>query len=284
MLCFPNSKINIGLRITDKRTDGYHNIETAFYPVQLLDALEIISSIDTETSSAAVFTHSGTIIDGEEKDNLCMKAVQLLKNDFPAIPSLKIHLHKTIPMGAGLGGGSADAAFTLIALNEKYSLNLSNDQLFGYALKLGSDCPFFILNKPCIATGRGEILQPLNLLLSGYQLVLVNPGIHINTQWAFSQLNLEEADRRFKEISNPSIQSMLAQPISNWKDGLMNEFEKPIFKKYPAIKAIKETFYENGALFASMSGSGSSVYGIFENSFHHNFDFPENYLFRAIPL
>jgi len=283
MLFFPNCKINLGLIITGKRADGYHNLETIFYPVQLNDALEIIHSSSNVESPTTIFTHSGITIAGEEKDNLCIKAYYLLKKDFPQIPPVKIHLHKAIPMGAGLGGGSADAAFTLIALNEKYSLNLSFDQLLGYALELGSDCPFFIYNKPCLATGRGEKLQPVDLALAGYLLVLVNPQIHVNTQWAFSQLNIDFNQTADKN-SGKTLRTIISQPISDWRDELVNDFERPVFQKYPVIKAIKETFYAKGALFASMSGSGSSVYGIFEKNTFNSFDFPENYLLRSILL
>ncbi len=284
MLFFPNCKINIGLKITGKRADGYHNIETLFYPVPLKDAMEIIHFPGPGNSSDLLFSHSGATIDGEEKDNLCIKAYYLLKKDFPLLPAIKIHLHKSIPMGAGLGGGSADAAFTLVALNDKFSLNLSDNQLLAYALQLGSDCPFFILNKPCIASGRGEILQPVDILLTGFQLVLANPGIHINTKWAFSQLNEDIAWKQNDNVSPHSLQSIIAQPVSYWKDKLVNDFEKPIFKKYPQVKIIKDTFYQKGALYAAMSGSGSSVYGIFESNSQHSFHFPDNYLLQTISL
>ena len=185
MVVFPNCKINIGLRILDKRPDGFHNLETIFYPIPLKDSLEIIR--DTSPQQEIIFSQSGNQIDGVPADNLCIKAYRLLKKDFPQLPAIQMHLHKAIPLGAGLGGGSADAAFAIKLLNEKFQLNLSPDQLISYSLQLGSDCPFFIINKPCYATGRGEIMQPLTISLSGYQLVLVNPGIHVNTSWAFSQ-------------------------------------------------------------------------------------------------
>lgn len=284
MLVFPNCKINLGLIITGKREDGYHDIDTIFYPVQLNDALEIIHSTGAGQSDETVFTHSGAHMDGEEKDNLCLKTYHLLKKDFPHLPAVQIHLHKAIPMGAGLGGGSADAAFTLIALNKKYALNLSNGQLLSYALQLGSDCPFFIINKPCLATGRGEILQSIHVGLSGYQLLLVNPGIHVNTRWAFSQLNIVPGELTTKAAPYKSLQTIISQPIMYWKEGLINDFEKPVFEKYPEIKALKEAFYEKGALFASMSGSGSSVYGIFDKTTDVSLNFPENYLVHTILL
>ena len=276
MLAFPNCKINLGLNITNKRADGYHNIETIFYPVQLNDVLEIIESpagVDVN------FSASGNPVDGDEKDNLCIKAFYLLKKDFPQLPSVKIHLHKTIPMGAGLGGGSSDAAFALVMLNKKFSLKLSARQLLSYALALGSDCPFFIINQPCVATGRGEIMEPVNISLTGYYLVLVNPGIHINTGWAFGQLN----NMVNGHLATTSLQTDILQPINCWKDNLVNDFEEPVFEKYPAIKMIKTTLYNNGALFAGMSGSGSTVFGIYDKKICIT-DLPVNYYIRTVLL
>ena len=281
MLVFPNCKINLGLQVTGKRADGYHNIKTIFYPLDLKDALEIISSNYPQAS--VVFSQTGIPIAGDENDNLCIKAYHLLKKDFPDLPPVKIHLHKSIPMGAGLGGGSADGAFTLQLLNDTFHLNLSNGQLIAYALQLGSDCPFFIINKPCFAEGRGELLEPIAVSLKGYRLVLVNPGIHVNTGWAFTQLAI--ANNQTKTIKAcKTLQSIIVQPIANWKDELINDFEKPVFHQYPAIKAIKDGLYQQGALFASMSGSGSSVYAIFENENLPAFHFPESYLVRNIEL
>jgi 4-diphosphocytidyl-2-C-methyl-D-erythritol kinase len=276
MLSFPNCKINLGLKITGKRADGYHNIATVFFPVPFNDAIEIIDNKDF--SEEIKFTQSGIAIAGEQKDNLCIKAWQLLKNDFPKLPSIKLHLHKAIPMGAGLGGGSADGAATLLLLNQKYLLNLSETQLLSYALQLGSDCPFFIINKPCLATGRGELLQPISLTLKGYQLVIVNPGIHVNTGWAFSQLNLEANTLNETDSAIQSLSNIISRDIVNWKDELKNDFEHPVFEKFPAIQVVKNSLYQNGAVYASMSGSGSSVFGLFNGNEMLNFDFPTNYL------
>ena len=285
MLVFPNCKINLGLCVTGKRADGYHNIETIFHPVQLLDALEIIGLNGKDGQHpATTFSHSGITIDGEEKDNLCVQAYHLLKKDFPQIPTVNIHLHKAIPLGAGLGGGSADAAFTLSALNEKFSLGLSDQQLITYALQLGSDCPFFIINKPCTATGRGEILEPVNIALKGFNLVLINPGIHVNTGWAFGQLDIPATGIETPAPLLPNLQTTILQPVTHWKNTMLNDFEKPVFKKYPEIGAIKKTLYDNGALFASMSGSGSTVYGIFNNTAQVSFNFPPSYFVRSILL
>jgi len=202
------------------------------------------------------FNSTGLTIDGNSDNNLCIKAYRILKKDHPQLPSIKMHLHKAIPMGAGLGGGSADGAFTLKLLNQKFHLNLTSDQLIHYALQLGSDCPFFILNNPCFAEGRGEKLQQIDLDLSGYQFLIINPGIHINTGWAFSQIQPKVPAKQLNQI--------IRQPIETWKTELKNDFEDAVFQSYPEIKVIKENLYAQGAVYASMSGSGSTVFGIFE--------------------
>ena len=271
MVFFPYCKINLGLHILNKREDGFHNLETVFYPVALKDALEIIPS---PINSEIEFTSSGLTIDGNTDDNICVKAYHLLKKDFPQLSNIKMHLHKAIPMGAGLGGGSADAAFTLQLLNKKFQLNLSTPKLLNYAALLGSDCPFFIINKPCFAKGRGEILEEINLDLSTYKIVLINPGIHINTGWAFSQLT--------PALPQKSVATIILQPIKSWKNELKNDFEKPVFEKYPVIKEIKETLYAQGAIYAAMSGSGSTVYGIFEKEITLPRFTKENYFVKEI--
>jgi len=224
-----------------------------FYPVGIKDVLEIIHQ-HNETTEVEL-TCTGLSIDGNTSNNLCVKAYHLLKKDFPELPAIKMHLHKTIPMGAGLGGGSADGAFSLKLLNEKFQLNLSTDQLINYALQLGSDCPFFILNTPCYAEGRGEKLSPINLDLSNYQFLIINPGIHINTGWAFSQIQPKQPVKFIKEI--------ITQPIETWKNELFNDFEEAVFDAYPEIRSIKENLYSQGAVYSSMTGSGSTVFGIF---------------------
>lgn len=258
MVVFPNCKINLGLHITRKRPDGYHELETVFYPVQLKDALEIVHATTTQTTNETNgirFTATGLSIPGNSDSNLCIKAYQLLKKDFPELPPVQMHLHKVIPMGAGLGGGSSDGAFALKLLNEKFQLKLNTDQLIQYAAQLGSDCPFFILNQPCYGTGRGEILTPIELDLSGHRFVLVHPGIHVSTKWAFEQLTPAKAPRPITDI--------LQEPLAQWKDALVNDFEAPILKAYPEIAAIKQALYDDGAAYASMSGSGSTVFGIY---------------------
>jgi len=257
VVTFPNCKINLGLNVVRKREDGYHDLQTVFYPVQIFDALEIIKN-DDSADKDVLFSTTGISINGNSKDNLCIKAYQLLKKYFPQISSIKMHLHKTIPAGAGLGGGSADAAFMLSLLNKKFQLNIASDQLINYALQLGSDCPFFIINKPCYAQGRGEVLEEIDLDLSPYQVVIINPKIDISTRWAFSKIE--------PAIPEVSIRQIIQQPIELWKEQLINDFEKPLMKYYPILESIKEELYTRGAIYAGMSGSGSTIFGIFPKS------------------
>lgn len=271
MIAFPNCKINLGVNIIRKRRDNYHDIETVFYPLNHTDVLEIIPS----QLNKIEFIVTGLPLSNSE-DNLCTKAYYVLKKDFPALPFIKMHLHKAIPMGAGLGGGSADGAFTLRLLNERFTLNLTDAQLQGYALQLGSDCPFFIINKPCFASGRGEHLLPINIDLSSFKIILVNPSIHINTSVAFSETIPKQRIKSVREI--------ILQPIKTWKRELINDFEISVFKNYPEIKKIKETLYDQGALYASLSGSGSTVYGLFKKTDFINTDFPISYFSRIIDL
>ena len=276
MIVFPNCKINLGLQILDKREDGFHNLETIFYPVPLKDALEIIPF---DSKEQVIFNSSGNLINGETKDNLCLRAYYLLKKDFPYLPAVKIHLHKNIPMGAGLGGGSADAAFTLQLLNKLFTLNITTEKLHDYSLQLGSDCPFFIINAPCIGTGRGEVLQEIELDLSGYKIVLVNPSIHVNTGEAFSNLNLAP-----KSLSMNSLKNKIQQPIETWKYNVENDFELPVFKKYPVIKNIKEHLYHQGAAYAAMSGTGSTVFGFFKKDTQLNLQFDSSFIIHELFL
>ena len=267
MIAFPNCKINLGLNIIAKRLDGYHDLETVFYPLQLKDAVEIIQSEKTKLSI------SGLPVDGNANDNLCIKAYHLLKKDFPGLPQVNIHLHKTIPLGAGLGGGSADGACMLKLINDKFKLEIPGNDFIQYAGQLGSDSPFFILNKPCFATGRGENLEEIYLNLNGYKIVLIYPDIQINTGWAFSNIKPGASTKSIKEI--------IKQPVSTWKEELKNDFEVPVFSQYPEIKKIKDSLYNAGAVYSSMSGSGSAVYGIF-NSKPIPLLFPENYLVKEL--
>lgn len=278
MVVFPNCKINIGLNILGKRPDGFHDLETVFIPVLLKDSLEIIRARN-DTAEVA-FSQSGFMIEGAPEENLCIKAYRLLKKDFPYLPPIQMHLHKAIPMGAGLGGGSADAAFTLQLLNDKFHLGLSAEQLTSYSLTLGSDCPFFIINKPCFATGRGEKLTPLQISLTGYRLVLVNPGIHIKTGWAFAQLKNEPAARHISKNLFRHIQ----QPVQTWRHTIQNDFETVVLATHPQLKAIKEMLYNKGAAYAAMSGSGSTLFGLFEKDDKPAFEFEKSWFVNDVLL
>jgi 4-diphosphocytidyl-2-C-methyl-D-erythritol kinase len=251
MLLLSNAKINLGLHVLSKRSDGFHNIETIMLPVGLCDILEIVKSNEDELR----FSNSGIQIDCAIQDNLCIKAFNLLKNDFD-IPFVKIHLHKNIPHGAGLGGGSSNAAFMLRGLNDLFQLGLDTSLLENYAGKLGSDCSFFIRNKPAIATGRGEVIKEIKFSTCFY-LVLLNPNIHVSTKAAYNEISpMPDA---------PELMSLINTPESNWKNTLHNHFEKSVFKRHPQLQLIKNALYENGAFYAAMSGSGSTMYGLFES-------------------
>ncbi len=250
MISFPNAKINIGLNVVSKRDDGYHNLETIFYPVKLADALELADSDEMQFSS------SGIEIDGNPENNLVVKAYKLLQKDFE-LPPVKLHLHKIIPFGAGLGGGSADAAFTLKMLDKFFNLKIPSTKLKNYAAQIGADCPFFIENKPTFATGIGDQFQPVNLDLSEYKILIVKPNISVSTPDAYK--NVIPAKPKF------NLKDIETLPIEKWKDFIKNDFEKSVFEKYPAIETLKQTLYEMGAVYASMSGSGSAVYGIFRH-------------------
>ena len=270
MISFPNCKINIGLNITEKRSDGYHNLETVFYPIPFYDVLEIISDPTPLRDKKYIFSGSGIALDTDEENNICTKAYHLINRDIQELPAIKVHLHKNIPTGAGLGGGSADGAFMLSMLNEKFALNLTEQQLIDLSLQLGSDCPFFIKNTPCYAEGRGEIMTHVALDLSGLYIILVNPGIHISTAESFSLIKPKQPSLH--------IQHLITQPIEKWKENIINDFEEPIINKYPEIGAIKNKLYNNGALYVSMTGSGSTVYGIFKENKEINF--PDTYFVK----
>ena len=248
MIVYPNAKINLGLNVLSKREDGYHDISSVFYPVkECVDILEIIKSERFE------FTRSGIeISDGE---NLCEKAWKLLDTDF-GIGNVKIHLHKQIPIGAGLGGGSADASFTLKYLTELFDLNLNNKELEKYALRLGADCPFFIDNTPKLVEGIGEKMTSIDLDLSNYEIRLVNPDIHISTKEAYSGI--------VPKTPVLSVDKIIELPIIEWKGKLKNDFEESIFEKHQQLEGIKDELYKQGSIYSSMSGSGSIVFGIFE--------------------
>lgn len=252
MITFPNIKINLGLSITEKRPDGYHNLETVFYPVALEDALEIRTN--PETQQKFTLHQHGMEIAGNPENNLVVKAYLLLDKEFH-LPPVEIHLYKHIPSGAGLGGGSSDAAFMLKLLNEHYNLQLSDNQLEDYAATLGADCAFFIKNTPTYAEGIGNIFSPIELSLKGYRIMIVKPDVFVSTREAFANIRPHRPEYPVREV--------IRRPVAEWKDTLINDFEASVFPQYPVIGEIKEELYHQGAIYASMSGSGSSVFGLF---------------------
>jgi len=251
VILFPNAKINLGLHVTEKRPDGFHNIETVFYPVHWHDVLEIIPS----ENNKIVFDSTGIEIDSPPDQNICIKAYNLLKSK-QSIPGVHAHLHKNIPIGAGLGGGSSDAAFMLKGLNQLFKLQYSNETLKDMAMELGSDCAFFIDNEPAIAHGRGEILEPVLLGLGGLSIMVVNPGIHISTKEAYGAIQPAPPKENLSKIVEGSLMA--------WKDKLVNDFQHPMVEKYPEIGEAINKMYAFDAIYAAMSGSGSTVFGIFD--------------------
>lgn len=249
MLAFANAKINLGLHVTGKRADGYHNLETVFYPVKVYDVVE---TLDADTLSCTI---EGIDIPGAAEDNICLKAYHLLKKDID-LPAQHICLLKNIPIGAGLGGGSADAAFLIRLWNEKFRLSLSEGQMENYARQLGADCAFFIRNKPAYAIGKGDEFSEISIDLSPYFLVLVKPPVHVSTAEAYDGINTA--------IPVTSLKDLIHLSLSEWKVKLHNDFEDSVFLKYPEIERIKTILYQEGAIYASMSGSGSCVYAIFK--------------------
>ena len=252
MICFPNAKINLGLNIISKRTDGYHNIETVFYPITLADALEILPS---NNRKAYRLFETGIKTDSKPQYNLVVKALLLLSKQ-KIIPNVDIHLLKNIPSGAGLGGGSSNAAFMLKLLNQTYSLGLTNEALRQLAVEIGADCPFFINNRPAFASNIGDELEEIDLSLDNYYFVLIKPAIAVSTKVAYELIIPKKPEVPLKEI--------VKKPIEEWNQLMHNDFEMPLTKKYPIIQKIKRSLYNNGAIYASMSGSGPSVYGFFK--------------------
>ncbi|MDR2469073.1 MAG: 4-(cytidine 5'-diphospho)-2-C-methyl-D-erythritol kinase [Tannerella sp.] len=256
MICFPNAKINLGLRVVGRRADGYHNIESVFIPLPLRDALEVVPS-DTDE-----FHLSGIMLDAASGDNLVVKAWRLFASMYP-LPPLAVYLRKVIPFGAGLGGGSSDAAFMLKLLNNYANTGLSQEKLEEMAGLLGADCPFFIHNYPLLVSGTGNRFENITLSLNGYTVVLVKPDIFISTKEAYSLVRPETPAVPLAEI--------ISKPVSEWKESLVNDFELPIFREYPQISAIKDTLYDHGACYAAMSGSGSAVFGLFKQNVQVHF-------------
>ena len=266
MILFPPAKINLGLSIISKRNDGYHELETCMLPIPFFDVLEVLPANEFS------FQQSGLEIPGATGDNLCEKAFRLLQEKF-SIPNAMIHLRKQIPMGAGLGGGSSDAAYVLKGLNELFHLDLSDEVLENLADELGSDCPFFIKNEAQLARGRGEKLSPMNLTLKGYYLVLLNPGIHVGTKEAYAGVK--------PCLKGKTLEVLLENPISMWQNEIINDFEQSIFTNHPKIETLKQELINTGAIYAAMSGSGSSVFGIFQKEVEIPANLKEDLVFKG---
>lgn len=258
MICFPNIKINLGLRIIDRRNDGFHTIESVFYPVNFQDALEIIPLLG-EADGTIVCEFSGIPVEGKSSDNLIVKAYQAVAAFKGGLPAVKVLLHKVIPMGAGLGGGSSDAACMIKLLNDQFSLGMDIATMEKLAASLGSDCAFFIQNKPAYLLGRGPELIPIDFKLDGWYLVLCYPGVHSNTALAY-----KHTSPRGGIPNGISLQTLLEADVSAWRETIENDFEASVFQTYPQIASCKEALYASGAVYASMSGSGSAVFGLFK--------------------
>ena len=274
MITFPIAKINLGLNVVERRSDGYHNLETVFYPVAISDALELTimnpkfpSAVDCDIKV------SNISVEGDEQRNLVVRAYQLLKQDFHQMPRVHAHLWKGIPTQAGMGGGSSDCAYTIRLLNDMFTLSLTDEQMIEYAARLGADCPFFILSRPAYAEGIGERLEPISLDLAGWYLAVVRPAIPVSTKEAFSLITPQSPTKNCRDI--------VMQPVETWRDELTNDFERSVFALHPEIAAIKQRLYDMGAVYAAMSGSGSSLFGLFRQPVSLD-DFSEPGTFRMI--
>ena len=255
MINFPIAKINLGLNVVSKRDDGYHNLETVFYPVPIKDALEVFPMEDGFPSDVRCdLKVTNLFIDGDEQKNLVVKAYNMIAQDYE-LPRVHVHLYKHIPTQAGMGGGSSDCAYMIRLLNEMFSLGMSDEKMIGYAARLGADCAFFIKAQPAYAEGIGEKLQPISIDLSGYKMLVVRPNIPVSTKEAFSLIT--------PQVPKKNCLDIVRQPIETWKDELVNDFERSVFAIHPEIGRLKEMMYEQGAVYAAMSGSGSSVFGLF---------------------
>ena len=256
MITFPIAKINLGLNVVEKRPDGYHNLQTVFYPVPIQDVLEVQVMDEAFPSSYDCDLKVTNInIDGDEQRNLVVRAYQLLKKDFPTLPRIHTHLWKGIPTQAGMGGGRSDCAYMMLLLNRQFHLGLTDEQLISYAAQLGADCAFFILSKPCYAEGIGEKLQPIEVSLSGYYIAVVRPDIPVSTKEAFSLIHPHYPAQNCRET--------VMKPVETWRETLVNDFEESVFALHPEIGAIKEQLYDMGATYAAMTGSGSALFGLF---------------------
>ena len=274
MITFPIAKINLGLNVVERRPDGYHNLETVFYPVPIADALEV-TTMDPQFPSPydCDLKVSNISIEGDEQRNLVVRAYQLLKQDFPQLPRIHAHLFKAIPTQAGMGGGSSDCAYMIRLLNEQFQLGLSTRQMQDHAARLGADCAFFILSRPAYAEGIGEQLQPIDLDLSQYWIAVVRPDIPVSTKEAFSLIRPHRPQKNCRDV--------VMQPVETWRDDLTNDFEQSVFALHPEIGAVKVRLYELGAVYAAMTGSGSSLFGLFSQPINIGEHFPEMFTWCA---
>ena len=269
MITFPIAKINLGLNVVERRPDGYHNLETVFYPVPISDALELtIMNTKFPSTVDCDIKVTNLEVEGDEQRNLVVRAYQLLKQDFQQMPRIHAHLWKGIPTQAGMGGGSSDCAYTIRLLNEMFTLGLSDEQMIQYAARLGADCAFFILSRPAYAEGIGELLQPISLNLSSYYIGIVRPNIPVSTREAFSLIKPQKPAKCCRDV--------VMQPIETWREELTNDFEQSVFTLHPEIGAIKQQLYDLGAVYAAMSGSGSAVFGLFQNEIDLAAQFPKD--------
>ncbi len=256
MISHPNCKINLGLHVTERRLDGYHNLETIFLPVPLCDELEIVPA------KSFRFEQEGIAVEGDAEANLCVKALRLLQHDYPQVAAVQMRLRKQIPFGAGLGGGSADAAFTLVMLNKLFSLQLSTETLCRYAARLGADCAFFVENRSAYATGIGNLLQPCDIAsLEGYRLLLWKPDEAVSTAEAYR--GIVPRNKRTDLSTNVDLRQVIRQPIATWREQMVNDFEESVFRHHPRLATLKEAMYNAGACYAAMSGSGATIFGLF---------------------
>lgn len=265
MITYPIAKINLGLNVVKKRQDGYHDLETVFYPIPIRDALEVQlmdegfpSTVDCDLKVTFPYGQCTDDLLGDEQHNLVIRAYHLLKDDFPTLPRLHVHLWKNIPMQAGMGGGSSDCAYMIRLLNELFCLGMDHETMMRYAAKLGADCAFFIKSTPCYAEGIGECLQPINIDLKGWHIAVVRPDIPVSTKEAFSLIHPHRPAKCCRDI--------VKQPVETWRYELLNDFEDSVFALYPALEALKQQLYDIGAIYAAMSGSGSAVFGLFREA------------------
>ena len=273
MITFPIAKINLGLNVVEKRPDGYHNLQTVFYPVPIKDALEVQrmdEGFPSEVDCDLKVTNLA--IEGDEQRNLVVRAYKLLKEDFPTLPRIHTHLWKGIPTQAGMGGGSSDCAYMITLLNKLFNLELSDEQMIGYAARLGADCAFFIKSTSCYAEGIGERMQPIALDLKGWYIGVVRPDIPVPTKEAFSRIRPHYPEKCCKDV--------VTKPVETWREALTNDFEESVFALHPEIGTVKEKLYKTGATYAAMSGSGSALFGLFKEKPDHLGElFPDMFTF-----